>query len=463
MDASQVVAPNFFDAVAAPGVLLPLVMANAMSARLWRLARRVGDDDDPMDAARRVIDTSFTHVTPERVAEVAGLLDLDEERRRLGPQVVDAAIAQVHFAWAQRRDRGLLPPDDSLEQAIAQGSFPAYTYGNLDVIHAARHEKGSAARRPRDLTSCVDEAALFGSLLVTQPAVTTRLDGVVLLASKVHASVFAWAGDDAWWFWGKNVLLTPAAFRRRAAEHHDGDLADAFLGLMVSPIERIMSRRGTVDLEAATSSLPEDEVRRALDAVTRFFGHVPQGLDRAPADLAFTEPSAHDVLFEQALTCTSAEEVRALVSARAREPGAEGRAAIEALLAFRSLDVPDLMPYLHAARRGPLARAAAGRCPTAHDAVALVGALGTGAALGDATRIALPDEVLARGSGSPAERGVLLHVLLEHSGDEPVRTIVTPDHDAITCSGALAVRASDGARVHPAPAPGDRPPLAHGA
>lgn len=459
MNPSQVVAPNLFDAIAAPDVLLPLVMSNAMSPRLWRLARRVSGTPDPLAAARRVIDTSFTHVTPERVAEVAGLLDLHEERARLGAPVVDAAIEQVHFAWRERRARGLLPPDDSLERVITHGLFPAYTYGNVDVIHAARHEQGSAAQRPRDLTSCVDEAALFAALLMTQPAVTSRLDGIVMLGSHVHASVFAWSADEAWWFWGKNVLLTARGFRERADALHGGDLDDAFLGLMVSPIERLVSRRGTTDIRAGTSSIPPDELDRTLAAVERFFGHRPRGLD-APA-ATFTRPSAHDALFADALACGSAEEVRQLVARHAVGAGEAAGAATEAMLAFRSLSVGDLTPYLDAGRRGPLARGLAARLASPDDAMGAVAALRANAALGDPSRLALPDEVLARGSGSAPERAVLLHVVLERLGMGPVATLITVDGDAITRAGPFAVRASDAARVDPSRVPLGGPPLAH--
>ena len=52
MDLSQVVAPDLFDAMAEPDILLPLVMANAMSPRLWRLGRKVAGTPDPLEAAR---------------------------------------------------------------------------------------------------------------------------------------------------------------------------------------------------------------------------------------------------------------------------------------------------------------------------------------------------------------------------------------------------------------------------
>lgn len=137
MQRSQIVAPDIFDALAEPDVLLPLVMANAMSPRLWRLGRKVARAADPLEAARRVVDTSFTHALPEDAAAVSGLLDLDAERRRLGADVVDRAIADIERGWDMRRERGVLGPDDRLQDMIAAGRYPAYIYANIDVINAA--------------------------------------------------------------------------------------------------------------------------------------------------------------------------------------------------------------------------------------------------------------------------------------------------------------------------------------
>lgn len=466
MEPSQAVAPDLFDAIADPTVLLPLVMANAMSPRLWRMGRRMAASADPLEHARRLVDTSFTHMQPERMAELDGYIDLDAERRRLGADVVDGAIADIDAGWDARRKRGLLHPEDSLQEVMTAGRFPAYAYANVDVINAARRAPGGPGQRPRGLTSCLDEAALFGALLMLTPEVTGRLDGIALLASSLHYTVFGWTGEGAWWFWSKRDLFTQEAFASRTATAHGGDPGDAIDAVMAAPIRRVVSRRGSLDTHAGTCSLPADELRRTLAAVEGFFGVLPPGLDVPVGGLRFTPPSPHDALFARAVECMSAEDVQRVVRDAHAADGPEAGAAGEALLAFRSLEVADLMPYLQAARRSPGLRLAAGRAlggmepRSPEDALKIAAGPAAGPALGDSSRLALPHEALARGSCSPAERGLLLHVLLEQVGEAPVRTVIM-DSDAITRMGDLAVRASDGSRVDPAAVGTDGPALAH--
>lgn len=460
MDPSQVVAPDFFDAIAEPDVLLPLVMANAMSPRLWRLGRKVAGAPDPLEAARRVVDTSFTHALPDRITDVSGLLDLDAERRRLGADVVDCAIAEIDRGWEDRRRRGLLPTVDDLQESIAAARFPAYAYANIDVINAARRATGGPAQRPRGLTSCLDEAALFAALVMTAPAVTSTLDGIAMLASSLHYTVFGWTGDESWWFWSKRDLYTRKAFHESVIHHHEGNPADAVTAVMAAPFRRLISRRGHIDFVALQSSLPPDEVERTFTAIEGFFGHRPHGFETPLDDLQFVTPSPHDVLFDEAVRCSSAAEVQRVVRTHLSAAGSTAGAATQSLLAFRSLEVGDLMPYLNAARRGPLVKAQAAQLRSVDDVVAVAAELGEGPALGDPARLALPDEVLGRGCCSPVERALLLHVLLEHSGYGPVRTEIVVD-DAVTRIPSVAVRASDLACLDSRVVPGQGPPFAH--
>ena len=96
-----------------------------------------------------------------------------------------------------------------------------------------------------------------------------------------------------------------------------------------------------------------------LAVIDGFFGHRPHGLDVPTDDLRFVAPSEHDVLFDEAVQCASAAEVQQVVRRHRDAARPTAAAATEALLAFRSLEVDDLMPYLHAARRGPLVTARA--------------------------------------------------------------------------------------------------------
>ncbi|WP_328361754.1 hypothetical protein OG976_10920 [Mycobacterium sp. NBC_00419] len=462
MEPSQLVAPNMFDAIAEPDVLLPLVMANAMSPRLWRLGRKVAAAPDPLEAARRVVDTSFTHALPDRVAEVSGVLDLDAERGRLGAAVIDQAIADINHGWDDRRRAGLLAPDDDLQESIAAGRFPAYAYANVDVINAARRTTSGGAQRPRGLTSCLDEAGLFAALVMTAPALTAALDGIAILASSLHYTVFGWTGGQPWWFWSKRNLYTRELFREKVIHQHGGDPGAAVTSVMAAPFRRLISRRGHVDFRTGVSSLPPEEIERTLAMIVDFFGHLPHGFEASPGDLQFVAPSPHDILFDEAVRCASAAEVQQVVRSHVTAAGGTVSAATQALLAFRSLEVDDLMPYLAAARRGPLVTARAAGLRSVDDALALAGGPADAPALGDPSRLALPDEVLGRGCCSPAERGLLLHVLLENLGCAPVHTELI-DGDAITRTPDFSVRASDLARLPGAAAPVEGSAFAHGA
>ena len=160
--------------------------------------------------------------------------------------------------------------------------------------------------------------------------------------------------------------------------------------------------------------------------------------------------------------CGSAAEVQDLVRRHHAAGGDTGAAAAEALLAFRSLDVDDLTPYLLAARRGPRVTALAAGLSSPEAALAAAAEPADGPALGDPGRLALPDEVLGRDSCSPAERALLLHVLLEHGGEQSVRTELA-DGDAVTRTASMAVRASDLALLDSDPIGAEGPAFSHGA
>jgi hypothetical protein len=282
-----------------------------------------------------------------------------------------------------------------------------------------------------------------------------------MLASSLHYTVFGWTGEQSWWFWSTRDLYTRESFQQKVIQH-DGDPADAITSVMAAPLRRLISRRGHVDFEARVSSLPADEVERTFAAIDAFFGHRPHGFDGPLDDLRFVEPSPHDILFDEAVQCGSAPEVQQVVRTHLAAGGTTARAASEALLAFRSLEVADLMPYLIAARRGPLVTRLAASLHSTDDALAAAAAPAEGPALGDPSRVALPDEVLGRGCCSPAERALLLHVLLEKLDHHPVRTEVTAT-EAITRTPSIAVRASDGARLDLSTVHADGPAFFHGA
>lgn len=444
MTTDQVIAPNIFDVIDAPAAVLPLVLANAMSERTWALSRRAADGVDvgtpdgqraALEALRRVIDRSFTHLTASRVAEVNGTLDLAAERARLGDDVMDHALAAMIRNAEVRAAQGHAAADGPIAEMIADGAFPAYSYSNVDVVHATRRHTDRASRRPKGITSCLDEAALFGALCMTLP--TDHLLGIVLMASPVHYTVFLWSAAGGAWFYGKNALM--------AGDGGEDD-REALLAC-TGTIDRIISRRGHVDLRTREGSIPAEELARTRTALSAFFGVAVPGLAALDGPIRTSPPSPYDRLFEECLSCGSAAEVRGVVMAHAGGDGPLAVPAREALASYRWLGIPDLSGYVAAARRGPRVTAVARELRGLDAAVAVVaGVAGTESPLGDRDRIALPDEVLAFATGSDRDRALLLHVLAEHSADAQVTTVFLPD-DSYVCVGDMAVRMSDLARL----------------
>ena len=447
MRTDQVIAPNIFDVVDEPAALLPLVLANAMSPRTWALSARAAEGVDmgttqgqqaALEALRAVIDRSFTHLTATRVAELNGEFNLAAERARLGDEVMDHAVAVMIDNAQLRAAQGYAEADGPIEQMIAAGTFPAYAYANVDVVHATRRHTARASRRPKGITSCLDEAALYAALCMTLP--TDHLLGIVMLASPVHYTVFTWTEAGGAWFYGKNALMTGT-----------GDEARVALLDCMRPVDRIVSRRGHVDLRTREGSIPADELARTRAALTAFFGLDVPGLDALDHPIHITPPSAYDQLFEQCLACRSADEVRDLVMAHARGDGPLTQPAQEALASYRWLGITDRDAYVVAGRRGPRVVTLGAGLAGLDDAIAVVaGISGHDSVFDDDDRVALPDEVLAFGTGSHRDRAVLLHVLTEVATGDEVTTVLTPD-DAFVCVGDIAVRLSDLARVPAGP------------
>src|SRR5215475_1979149 len=106
----RAVAPNLFDVAADPELVFPLVLANLMSPRLWRLREHLAPLPDPVRGLgegsirhfQEYIDHHFEHVASDRIAETNGVLDLDAEAERLGAAVVDYAVSSLQSAFPAR-------------------------------------------------------------------------------------------------------------------------------------------------------------------------------------------------------------------------------------------------------------------------------------------------------------------------------------------------------------------------
>lgn len=269
MSAAGSVAPNIFDVRADPEILYALVLANGMSPRLWGLVERIARlAEDPADdvpayvrGAQRVLDRYFTHLTPTQVLEIDGVLDIDAEARRLGSDVVEQALESIAATFRWRIAHGYSAADDPTITLVEERRFPAYTYGEIDTLHAYRKQLGRRSGRPQGLTSCLDEAALFAALVMVLPDPARR--SVVVLAQPAHYTVFGWIGDRTWWFYGKNRLHSGRQHGDMVDADYGGDPVLAFDDVMAQ-FDRIVTRRGTFDLATGESSIPRAE----LDEIT---------------------------------------------------------------------------------------------------------------------------------------------------------------------------------------------------
>ena len=423
------VAPTIFDAASEPGILLPLVLANAASPQLWRLrdrilaAQHVGTElSNPIALLRAFqvgLNRLLTHTSPLEVAGANGCFDLKLLAARLGQPAIDTALARIRATLSALLTAGQLDPARyDLEPLIASGRFPAYTYATVDGIAASGRYLGRASRRPFGLTCCLDEVALLASLLLISPQ--GAMDGLAVLANPVHYSLFGWSGAQSWWFYGKNELLfsvAPAVLEQR--------LAGA--SMLVTP-------RGSWSRSSGCSSIPAAELERLIQRLQDFFGCLPEELEpqHRPA-IRFVDPSPMDGLVQGALQCQGVAEVQALLVDALGHSGAAASAARTVFTCARYLPGADLVQLLVAARQGPRLQQAQGAITADEAAVALVRAIGgTSSNFDDRDRLAQPEETLKFRTGSDRDKAVLLHVLLEHlHGVGCISTVLEPEHSLV--------------------------------
>lgn len=430
------IAPNIFDAYANPNLLLYLVASNLLSPATWELsgkilrrAQEATGGGAPSASTlileiQTVIDRNFRHLHAAEVVKIYGELDVSEERRRLGSEAVDTAMAQILRTFEARIETGDVPRE-GLQPTIdrmEQGYFPAFAYGNIDLVRANRRLTGKSHASARGLTSCVDETAIFASLAMTMPK--GLVANVVGLTSSSHSSAFGWNADgEAWWFYGKNRLFFAGDWREHVATRGLGDPQTAFDRLL-SDAGRVTSVAGSFDFLSGQSSLPDAHVSEIVSKMDEFFGVRLRQVSNALSKQRLQqeeEPIAP--VLRELLGTPSIEAVRSRL-----ESGCDGPAQ-DVLLAFRSLEVRTLQPYLVVARQQHLTRKLAATCSGIKDVISKVAGIAQAPSiLGSRDRIAMPDETLRFRTGTDRDKALLLHVLAEqviesHRLALPVETI----------------------------------------
>lgn len=444
------VAPNIFDAYANPNLLLYLVASNLLSPATWDLSRKIlrraqEAEEGGAPAARAlireiqtVIDRNFRHLHAAEVVKMYGELDVSEERKRLGKDAVDTAMAQILETFEARIEAGDVPRE-GLQPTIdrmAQGYFPAFAYGNIDLVRANRRLTGKSHASARGLTSCVDETAIFASLAMTMPK--GLVANVVGLTSPSHSSAFGWNADgEAWWFYGKNRLFFAGDWREHVATSGAGDPQTAFDRLL-SDACRITSVAGSFDFLSGESSLPDAHVSEIVSKMDEFFG-----VRLRQVSFALSKPRVQQEEDPIAPILRELLGAPSIAVARSKLESGYDRPRHDVLLAFRSLEVREFQPYLVVARQQRLTRKLAATCSGIEDVIAKVAGIAQAPSiLGSHDRIAMPDETLRFRAGTDRDKALLLHVLAEQVIERqglalPVETLAGETRCCVRIGGVI--------------------------
>jgi len=442
------IAPNIFDAFAETRLLLPLVLGNLLSQNLWDFSARIqarlapaesetGLNEDPLKfirAIQRQLDRQFKHLHANEVSQIYGELNLEDERARLGPESVNCALKTIESGFRQRMSEGAIPREaiEPLLERIKLGYFPAFFYGNVDIVLANKRLSGRKSSAPMGITSCLDETALFSALAMTMPGASVA--NVIALTSASHYTAFGWTpAGDTWWFYGKNKLYSRQEWSDLVEQQFNGDPQQAFDGHF-KDMSRIVCVTGTFDLLTGETEISQEHLVEIIDQLDLFFGvrlsQVRAGLSKPfqNQDASALAPVLRDLLGSQSLERTR----HSLLTQQ--DPS-----LLQPLYSYRSLELVDLRPYLWVARHQPLSLALGHSLRSRQEAVNIVKSIEAyDSIFKDRNRIAMPDETLRLKTGSDRDKALLLHVLLEHMAKanttlSQVETLFTTE-DTFVCT-----------------------------
>ncbi len=447
------IAPNIFDAYLNPDLLLPLVLGNLLSPKLWALSTKITQrlkstpnfgDDHPetltepiayIRAIQREIDRNFTHLQQNQLIDIYGELDLTEEKNRLGAENIARTIQELKNFYTYSPLAQTIPENVTLSilSSLEQQRFPAFSYANFDVIRANRLVKGSRAHASMGLTSCLDEVGIFAALAMTMPP--GIIQNVIALSCVSHYTAFAWtATGEICWFYGKNKLFGQAQWRDLVNQEFGGDSQRAFNQRM-NDFDCITTVAGTFEFKTGNTSIAQDHIDEIVEKLDQFFGcrlsQLSAGLEQNQTvfpELAIT-PILRELLGTQSIE-----------HARARLLRSDDSSCQQVLYSYRSLELQSLYPYLQIARENSQCKKLGLALLSVQEAIELVRNIaGQHSIFDDRLRIAMPDETLRLQTGSDIDKALLLHVLIEHfhtASDMTVHTytLITQD-DSYVLSG----------------------------
>jgi len=212
-----------------------------------------------------------------------------------------------------------------------------------------------------------------------------------MLSSPTHVTAFGRDGHGrAYWFFGKNLLLSKAEWDDRVHTHYAGDAQQAFDDLLPAA-DRILGIEGVFDFESGVSEIEPDNIASLKTGMRDFFGELPKQLaDAFARPIHYVTPSGLAPIFRRFLPAGDhAHFASYLKQAFATGDDEIGRVAAS----YRALEGCDPRAYLHAARLSILRDL---DLSSPASVIAQLRALPLRQSLfDDDNRIAMPDETLA--------------------------------------------------------------------
>ena len=420
---SQAARPTLFDTAARPELLISIIYANLMSPSLWKLMRKIraratelSDTDGTrqttvfMKEIHDYVDKKFCHFAPLDIVKYMGLLDLEEEKKRLSGVIVDEAIDCIMKSLYGLEKEDRLKLNQNIFDIVNHGKFPEYYSSPIDVIESFGsdvHQK----HRPLGVTICADEATLIASLAVAEGCIGT--EDIVILGSPVHYTLFLEHGDEGFWFNGKHEFHDSTSWREFIKGFPDQRIQRAF-DSRVFNFDRVITPLGIHLLRHGRSTMSPDQIRIVYSMLKEYFGIDIRQIIEAQNNITYDKSSILEIPAVDFSDCKDAGQVEKMIRVLA---GKYPNSIFElALYSFRSIQVPYPEAYIRASLRGHRVRNEAKVIRNLDDAISVAANLsGSSSIYKSFQRIALPDEVLHFRTGNHREIALLLYCLLRLS------------------------------------------------
>lgn len=405
----RAVSPNLFTSTLHPEFIPALVTANLMTPCLWDWAALSVKDVDVsnpiagLQAIHRFLNKRFHHATGEEFAAIWGLQEsrhvTDDDERAASDYAMQLIARSLSTVGQQH------PWTLPLIPLLQDGLFPLYVYGTADVLRTHGRRVG---KRMLGVTSCLDECVLAASLAIA--AGVCRWEDMVFVGSPLHYTVFFQTPEGAAWFNAKREFFTQATWDEHIAGQYGEGRGRHLLEKLVIA-DRLISGHGLAVFPKAHLAGNRLAVERAVGVVEQFAGTTLDWLHPLPEsgeDHAFhgweTVSARHD---------SQAAGLQGAVLERARQGGAPLLEA--ALYMFRHPEFCHPEVLIEAARKNYYTYLRAASAVSVEDIHLMADAVpGRESFYGPGGRMALPDEVLAFGTASDAERELLRRTLREH-------------------------------------------------